>query len=95
MPCNQARSKIDEMCSSQKFSKHFHRKVFSNLLRLSDVYLEMSKINLALSGQILRAVQPVISLGCRHFAIVRFRSDCRARSRIDQMHGGQNFSKCL
>ena len=47
MPCNQERSKIDEMSGSQKFSQNFHRKVLSNLLRLSDVHLEMSKINLA------------------------------------------------
>ena len=52
------------------------------------------KANLAFSGQILRAVQPIVSLGCRHFVIVRLRSDCGARSRIDQMPGSQNFSKC-
>ena len=72
MPCNQVRSKIDEMNGSQKFSQNFHRIVLSNLLRLSDVCLEMSTINLALSGHIFRAVQPIMSPGCRHFAIVRF-----------------------
>ena len=94
MPCNQVRSKIDRVSGSQTFSQNFHRKVLSNLLKLSDVCLEMCKTNLAFSGQILRAVQPIVSLGCRHFAIVRLRSDCGARSRIDQMPGSQNFSKC-
>ena len=27
MPCNQVRSKIDEMSGSQKFPQNFHRKV--------------------------------------------------------------------
>ena len=94
MPCNQVHSKIDGVYGSQTFSQNFHRKVLSNLLRLSDVCLEMSKTNLAFSGQILRAVQQIVSLGCRHFAIVRLRSDWGARSRIDQMPGSQNFSKC-
>ena len=72
MPCNQVLSEIDEMNGSQKFSQNFQRIVLSKLLRLSDVCLEMSTINLAFSGHILRAVQPIISPGCRHFAIVRF-----------------------
>ena len=37
-----SRSKINEMSGSQKFSQNFHRKVLSNLLRLSDVCLKMS-----------------------------------------------------
>ena len=72
MPCNQVLSKIDEMNGSQKFSQNFQRIVLSKLLRLSDVCLEMSTINLAFSGHIFRALQPIISPGCRHFAIVRF-----------------------
>ena len=72
MPCNQVLSKIDEMNGSQKFSQNFQRIVLSKLLRLSDVCLKMSTINLAFSGHIFRAVQPIISPGCRHFAIVRF-----------------------
>ena len=72
MPCNQVLSKIDEMNGSQKFSQNFQRIVLSKLLRLSDVCLEMSTINLAFRGHIFRAVQPIISPGCRHFAIVRF-----------------------
>ena len=72
MPCNQVRSKIDEMNGSQIFLQNFHRIVLSNLLRLSDACLEMSTINLAFSGHIFRAVQPIMLPGCRHFAIVRF-----------------------
>ena len=72
MPCNQVLSKIDEMNGSQKFSQNFQRIVLSKLLRLSDVCLEMSTINLAFSGHIFRAVQPIISPGCRHFESVRF-----------------------
>ena len=72
MPCNQVLSKIDEMNGSQKFSQNFQRIVLSKLLRLSDVCLEMSTINLAFSGHIFRVLQPIISPGCRHFAIVRF-----------------------
>ena len=72
MPCNQVLSEIDEMNGSQKFSQNFQRIVLSKLLRLSDVCLEMSTINLAFSGHIFRAVQPIISPCCRHFAIVRF-----------------------
>ena len=85
MPCNQVPSKKDEVSGSQTFSQNFHRKVLSNLLRFSDVCLEMSKINLVLVN---------ISPRCRHFAVVRLRSDCGAQSRIDQMPGSQNFSKC-
>ena len=63
MPCNQVLSKIDEMNGSQKFSQNFQRIVLSKLLRLSDVCLEMSTINLAFSGHIFRALQPIISPG--------------------------------
>ena len=52
MPCNQVPSKKDEVSGSQTFSQNFHRKVLSNLLRFSDVCLEMSKINLAFSEHI-------------------------------------------
>ena len=42
MPSSQARSQIDQMPSSQKFSQNFHLKVFSNSLRVLDACLEMS-----------------------------------------------------
>ena len=85
MPSNQVPSKIDEVSGSQTFSQNFHRKVLSNLLRFSDVCLEMSKINLAFSEHIA----PLSTL-CSCTLKIRLRGTVSN----DQMPGSQNFSKC-
>ena len=87
MPYNLVPYKIDEVSGSQTFSQNFHRKVLSNLLRFSDVCLEMSKINLAFS-------EPIAPLSTLCSCTLKLSTDCGAQSRIDQMPGSHNFSKC-
>ena len=49
------------------------------------------KINFFLVDKLSEFVHSTISLDCRHFEILRFWSDGRARSQMDLMPGSQKF----